>query len=120
MSRIGPTIAIKGEVRSAEPLTIEGRIEGPIVSDDAEVVIGKTGQVVGDVVARDVTVYGRVSGQLVATDIVDIRPEATVRGRVVSKRLALGDGARFDGRVEPQHLEAALAVARFRGGRTPL
>ena len=34
--------------------------------------------------------------------------------RVVAPRLILGDGAQFNGSVEPHHLEAALSVARHR------
>jgi cytoskeletal protein CcmA (bactofilin family) len=68
----------------------------------------------GTVLARDITVYGQVAGQLIATDIVDVRPTAFVKGDVIARRLALDDAATFVGRVEPQHLEAALSVARYR------
>ena len=54
--------------------------------------------VVGDVLARDITVFGRCAGQLVATDVVDLRAEATVTGRIVTRRFILTDGASFNGR----------------------
>jgi cytoskeletal protein CcmA (bactofilin family) len=113
MSTIGRTVSIKGEVRASEDVTIEGRVEGPIVCDDGSVVLAATAHVTGDVAAREITIFGRSDGQLLATDVVDIRAGATVTSQVVSKRFILGDGARFDGRVEPQHLEAALRVAKF-------
>ena len=43
----------------------------------------------------------------------DLRPGSEVRANVASKRFILNDGAGFAGRVEPQHVEAALRVARF-------
>jgi len=113
MSTIGRTVSIKGEVRASEDITIEGRIDGPIACDDGAVVLAATADVTGDIAAREITVFGRSAGQLLATDVVDIRAGATVASQVVSKRFILGDGARFDGRVEPQHLEAALRVAKF-------
>jgi cytoskeletal protein CcmA (bactofilin family) len=72
-----------------------------------------TSNVIGDTLARDITVHGRVSGQLVATDVVDVRADANVAAQVISRRFLLEAGSRFDGRVEPQHLEAALRVAKF-------
>jgi cytoskeletal protein CcmA (bactofilin family) len=113
MITIGRTMLLKGELRSAEDLTIEGRVEGPLVCEDCSVVLGATSEVTGDVIARDITVSGRMAGQLVASDIVDVRAEARVTGQVVSKRFILDDGAHFVGRVEPQHLDAALRVHRF-------
>jgi len=109
----GKTIAITGAVTSAEDLTIEGRIVGPVRCEGRAVVVAATADVTGDILARDITVFGRAAGQLVATDIVDVRAGATLTGRVVSKRFVLDPAAAFSGRVEPQHLEAALKVAQF-------
>jgi cytoskeletal protein CcmA (bactofilin family) len=113
MSTIGRTMVLKGEMRAGEDVTIEGRIEGPVWCEGAAVTLSASGQVAGDIVARDITVFGRTEGQLVATDVVDVRADADVTGRVISKRFILSEGARFHGRSEPQHLEAALRVARF-------
>ena len=113
MTIAGRTLVVKGEVRSSEDLTIEGQIHGPITCGDSAVVVAEGGAVTGDIIARDVTIFGRVEGQMVATDVVDVRAGAVVTGQVVSKHFILNDGADFVGRVEPQHLEAALAVAKY-------
>lgn len=112
MTTLGSTISIKGELRSNEDLTLEGRVEGPVWCDGS-LVVAPSANVNGDVIARDITVFGRFAGQLVATEVVDIRKDADVSGRVVTERLILEDSARFNGRSEPQHLEAALRVAKF-------
>lgn len=113
MSMFGKTISIKGEIRSLEDLSIEGRIDGPITCDDGSVVVEPSAEVIGDIIARDITVLGRVTGHLMATDVVDVRKGAVVTGHVMSQRFILNDGADFVGRVEPQHLEAAIRVAKF-------
>ncbi|MEO8482380.1 MAG: polymer-forming cytoskeletal protein [Acidobacteriota bacterium] len=113
MTTIGKNTAVTGEVRSTEDLTIEGRIDGPVLCESSAVVVTASAHVTGDIIARDITVFGRTTGQLVATDTVDLRSDAVVRGTVVSARFILNPEARFDGRVEPQHLEAALRVARY-------
>ena len=74
----------------------------------------------GDIVARDVTIEGRVDGQIIATDVVEVRPGATLAGRVISKRFILEPDADVRARVEPQHLDTAIRVARFQQQkRTP-
>ena len=113
MSLLGKTIVVKGELRSSEDLTIEGRINGSITCEGGAVVVTSDAAVTGDVIARDITVFGRSQGQLIATEVVDVRPGATVTGTAMSKQFILHEGAHFTGRVEPQHLDAALRVARF-------
>jgi len=116
MTTLKNTISIKGELRISDDLTLEGRVEGPVWCDGS-LIVAPSADVSGDVIARDITVFGRFAGQLVATDFVDICAEATVSGRVVTTRFILDDAARFTGRSEPQHLEAALRVAKFQQQR---
>lgn len=113
MSVLGPTIRIKGEVRASADLTIEGHVTGPVMCHGVAVTLAATSVVDGDVVAGDITVFGRAAGQLIATEVVDIRPEAVVNGTVIAPKLILHDGARFDGRVDPHRLDAAISVVRF-------
>jgi cytoskeletal protein CcmA (bactofilin family) len=113
MDTLGRNISVKGELRASEDLTLEGRVEGPVLCDGCALTIAPSADIVGDVLARDITVFGRCAGQLVATDVVDVRADAIVTGRIVTRRFILTDGASFNGRAEPQHLEAALRVARY-------
>ena len=111
---VGDSIVVRGEVQSADDLVIEGRVDGPVWGDGQSVTVAVSATVTGDILARHITVLGRVAGTMVATGLVDIRSSARVAGRVLAAGFALRDGATFDGRVEPQHLEAALSVARHR------
>lgn len=113
MVTIDQSIFIKGELQLTEDVTIEGRIDGHLICEGCAVVLGPTSDVSGHVLAGDITVFGRLSGQVVATEVVDVRAEAHVTGQVISKRFILDESADFRGRVEPQHLEAALRVSRF-------
>ena len=112
MMILGKTILVKGEVRVREDLTVEGRIEGPVWCEDRAVTVASSAHVVGDIIARDITVFGRIDGQLIATDVVDVRAHAAVNGDIVSRRFILDPDAEFNGRAEPQHLDAALRVRK--------
>jgi cytoskeletal protein CcmA (bactofilin family) len=113
MTTLGKSIVVRGELRASEDLTVEGRIDGPISCEHGSVVVSASAHVNGKIIARDIIVFGRTAGQLIAADVVDIRPEATVSGQVISKRFILDAKAQFNGRVAPQQLEAALGVARY-------
>jgi len=114
MSLQGRTIAIRGSVECVEDVLIEGRIEGHIWNEHHVVTVGADAVVTGDIVARQITVRGAVEGTLMATGRIDILDEARVVGRVLSQKLMLADGGLLQGKAEPQHLEAALKVARHR------
>jgi cytoskeletal protein CcmA (bactofilin family) len=114
MSLQGRTIEIRGNIDSVEDLVIEGRIDGHIWNENHVVTIGADATVTGDIVARQITVRGAVQGTLLATGRVEIMDEGRVVGRVVSQRLTLAEGGLLQGSAEPQHLDAALKVARHR------
>jgi cytoskeletal protein CcmA (bactofilin family) len=113
----GPTVHVVGEVWSSADLRVEGTVEGPVWCEDGIVTILPTASVSGDIIARDVTVFGRVTGQIIATDTADLRSGASVDGAVIAPRFILHDGASYHGRVDPKRLEAALAVVRFQQAR---
>ena len=114
MSLRGRTIDIHGDVVCVEDIVVEGRIAGSIWNEHHAVTIDADAVVVGDIVARIITVRGEVAGTLMATGRVDILDEARVTGRVLAERFMLADGGTFNGKVEPQHLDAAMSVARHR------
>jgi cytoskeletal protein CcmA (bactofilin family) len=119
MSLHGRTIEIKGNVECIEDVLIEGRVTGHIWNEHHVVTVGADATVLGDIVARTIMVRGAVDGTIMATGRVDIMNEARVTGRVLSPRLMLAEGATFNGKVEPQHLEAAMKVARHRRSDAP-
>lgn len=113
MTTLGKSIAVRGELQASEDLTIDGHVEGPISCENGAVVLTATARVTGTILAREIIVLGRAAGQLIATDVVDIRAEAMVTGHVIARRFILDAGAFFSGRVAPQHLTAAVGIARY-------
>ena len=114
MSLRGRTLAIRGSVECVEDVLIEGRVDGHIWNENHVVTIGAEAIVSGDIIARQITVRGVVEGTLMASARVDITNEGKVTGRVLAAKLTLAEGGVFNGKSEPQHLDAALKVARHR------
>jgi cytoskeletal protein CcmA (bactofilin family) len=104
---IGKSVVIKGELNGSEDLTIEGQVEGTIQLRDHVLTIGSNGRIKAQVFAKAVIVLGEVTGNVTATEKVDIRDNGSVDGDIVSPRVAIAEGAHFRGSVDMQRKGAA-------------
>jgi len=109
---IGKSVVIKGELNGSEDLTIEGHVEGTIQLKDHVLTIGPNGRIKAQVFAKAVIVLGEVTGNVTATDKVDIRDNGSVDGDIVSPRVALAEGAHFRGSVDMQRKAGAEPKAQ--------
>jgi cytoskeletal protein CcmA (bactofilin family) len=104
---IGKSVVIKGELNGSEDLTIEGHVEGTIQLRDHVLTIGPNGKIKAQVFAKAVIVLGEVTGNVTASDKVDIRDNGSVDGDIVSPRVAIAEGAHFRGSVDMQRKATA-------------
>src|SRR6187401_428421 len=99
---IGKSVVIKGELNGSEDLTIEGQVEGKIELKDHALTIGPNGKIKAQIFAKSVIVLGEVSGNVTASEKVDIRDGGSVDGDITSPRVAIAEGAHFRGSVDMQ------------------
>jgi cytoskeletal protein CcmA (bactofilin family) len=120
MSIIGPGMRIKGDLVTEGPVRIEGTIEGTIRAGKA-VVIGKEGEVIGDVVTQDAVVGGRVRGTLTAESRLELQATAQIEGQISARaqHLVLEEGCRFNGQVQMVGDEAQRALPAFTSTESP-
>jgi cytoskeletal protein CcmA (bactofilin family) len=109
---IGKSVVIKGELNGSEDLTIEGHVEGTIQLRDHVLTIGPNGRIKAQVFAKSVIVLGEVTGNVTASDKVDIRDNGSVDGDIISPRVAIAEGAHFRGSVDMQRKGGAPAPAK--------
>ncbi|HQR67606.1 MAG TPA: polymer-forming cytoskeletal protein, partial [Thermoanaerobaculia bacterium] len=98
-TRVGPGVAVQGELSADEDVAFDGRLEGR-VSARAEFRLGPNGRVRGPVSARVVVIGGRVEGDVVATERVEILPGGVLEGDIRAPRIVISEGARFRGSVD--------------------
>jgi cytoskeletal protein CcmA (bactofilin family) len=103
---IGKSVVIKGELNGSEDLTIEGQVEGKIELKDHVLTIGPNGKIKAQVFAKALIVLGEVTGNVTATDKVEIRDGGSVDGDLIAPRVAIADGAHFRGSVDMQRRAA--------------
>lgn len=109
---IGKSVVIKGELNGSEDLTIEGQVEGTIQLRDHVLTIGSNGRIKAQVFAKAVIVLGEVTGNVTATEKVDIRDNGSVDGDIVSPRVAIAEGAHFRGSVDMQRKGGGQPAAK--------
>ena len=97
---IGKSLQIKGEVIGSESLYIDGNVEGAINLPHNRVTVSRDARVSANITAREVVVFGKVSGNIYASDRVDIRSEGSVTGDVTAQRITIGEGAFFQGGMD--------------------
>jgi cytoskeletal protein CcmA (bactofilin family) len=109
LALLGSTIVVKGEISSDEDLQIDGRVEGPVSLRGNRLTVGRSGQLSSEVTAREVIVYGNVSGNLRARDRVEIKKDGRVIGDIATARISIEDGAYFKGHIEIEHTQSSAA-----------
>src|SRR4051812_36256113 len=109
---IGKSVVIKGELNGSEDLTIEGHVEGTIQLRDHVLTIGPNGKIKAQVFAKAVIVLGEVTGNVTASEKVDIRDNGSVDGDIISPRVAIAEGAHFRGSVDMQRKSGAQQPAQ--------
>jgi cytoskeletal protein CcmA (bactofilin family) len=107
---IGKGLIIKGEITGTESLFIDGKVEGTIALPGNRVTIGRNGQVASSIAAREIVILGKVRGNIVASDRVDIRAEGALTGDVTAARISIEDGAFFKGGIDIKKADAKPAA----------
>ncbi|OLO03383.1 bactofilin family protein [Salinicola socius] len=117
LSRIGGKTTLHGDISGDEDLLIDGRIMGNVLFRKHSVTVGNDGIVEGRMVARELTVRGRVEGTLIAAEKITLKAGAVVNGELHAPGLVLEDGAAFHGNIDMKPEQDELREA-FETGTT--
>ena len=104
---IGKSVVIKGELNGSEDLTIEGQVEGKIELRQNVLTIGANGKIKAQVFAKSVIILGEVTGNVTASEKVDLRDNGSVDGDIAAPRVAIAEGAHFRGSIDMQRQAGA-------------
>ena len=104
ISIVGPGMTVVGDMTTEGTVRIEGRVEGNVTAGKA-VVVGKDGEVKGDVRTQDAVISGHVQGILLAASRLEVQASARIDGEVAARRLQLEEGAMLNGTVKMGEVE---------------
>jgi cytoskeletal protein CcmA (bactofilin family) len=102
LAQIGKSVVIKGELSGSEDLYIDGRVEGSIALKGNSLTVGPNGQVKASVEAKGIIVQGKLDGNLLASDRVELRKSAVVNGDITTQRISIEEGAYLKGKIDIQ------------------
>lgn len=105
MAHIGHATTITGHIVAEEDLEIQGTIEGSVRLANHRLIVGSDGLVKATVEAHTVLVIGKISGNVVATELVEIKAGGVIGGDVKAPRVIMNDGAIVVGALD---MSAAL------------
>jgi cytoskeletal protein CcmA (bactofilin family) len=108
---IGKSLVVQGKVICNQDLTIDGQVEGTIDLGQHGLTIGAGAKIKANLVAKTITISGAVTGNVSATEKVDVRSTGVVEGDVKAAHLQMSEGAMIRGHVDASRKRAAAAAA---------
>jgi cytoskeletal protein CcmA (bactofilin family) len=101
---IGPTIIIKGKLRSDEDLIVRGRVEAEISSSKA-LLVENSGIIKANIKVKSARISGVLVGNVTAEERVEIAPDGRMVGDLTAPKIIINDGAAFRGRIDMQNFD---------------
>jgi cytoskeletal protein CcmA (bactofilin family) len=113
---VGEEVTFKGTIRYQGTVRIDGRLEGEIYSD-GNLIIGQKAVITAKIEAGTVTCQGRITGEIVAKNLVKLLSPAVFDGTITTPLLSMDEGVMFNGscnmpkKGERKGKEARLVVS---------
>lgn len=96
---IGSSIVIDGEITGDEDLVVQGTVKGRIALKQS-LFVENSGVVEADIETQNVEISGSVTGNIQASDKVELRSDGKMTGDIKAPRILIADGATFKGNVD--------------------
>ena len=106
---LGKDVTVTGEIRSHEPLIIEGEVEGTIDVAGHLLTIAPNGKVRASVKAKEIDVLGSLQGNVEGADKIYIRSGARFVGVIHARGIVIEDGGFIRGKVDLSRKTGAVA-----------
>ena len=95
---VGPDNIFKGSITGTGHSIILGKVEGD--SDvEGTLVVGDGGVWTGNIFAENVVIAGKVEGNIVAKEKIDVVSTANIKGSLTSPFIAIAEGAIHEGEI---------------------
>jgi cytoskeletal protein CcmA (bactofilin family) len=111
-------VEIKGNLKFSGELTFDGKLEGEIQTDGV-LNLGDSANVTGNITAQSVIVRGKVNGNIIAREKIEIKAKAELFGDIRSTKLVVEEGVTFVGKTEVNPNKVMPAPPALRPGETP-
>src|SRR3954469_8385387 len=112
-------VELKGTLKFSGELTFDGKLEGD-VNSDGTLHLGDNAVIKGNINVNSVIVRGKINGNVVAKEKIDIKTKTELFGDIRSPKLVIEEGVTFVGKTEVNPNKVAPSAPPPRtGGETP-
>jgi len=116
---IGKDSVFSGTMEVAGTLRVDGTVRGEVIVSDT-FSVGTTGLVEASVQTKMAVISGTVRGNMHASEKIELQAKAVIHGDIVTKSLAIEQGAVFEGHCNMgQDQEPAALSKPFLGMTSP-
>ena len=88
--------SIDGNIVSNGSIRIDGKLVGNLTTK-AKVVVGKTGHIIGNIICQNASIEGKVQGNLLVDEMLDLRATAVIDGDIKLSKFVVEPSAVFNG-----------------------
>jgi cytoskeletal protein CcmA (bactofilin family) len=96
-SFVGENSHFTGNVETEGTIRIDGFLEGNVQAD--WVILGVKATVKGNIIARGIVVGGKIDGNLLAKEVVDVKAQGVITGDIEAGKFLVVEGGVLNGRV---------------------
>jgi cytoskeletal protein CcmA (bactofilin family) len=100
---------LQGDVKSETDLRIDGTIHGNVRSS-AKIIVGPTGFVEGNIEGVHADITGKVTGNIMVKDLLQLRDKCMVEGNIVAGKLQVDPTALFNGKCQMGPQAASIVL----------
>ena len=93
---VGKGSSFEGTLKVQSTLRVDGRIKGNVTTSDS-LVVGKDGNINGEIVVRNAIIGGKLKGKLIASGKVVLEANSVFSGELKTAKLVIDEGAVFEG-----------------------
>ena len=93
---VGEGTTIEGTLTVAHDIRVDGIIKGKL-QIDGDLIVGTTGNIEADIHVRSTKIGGKVVGNLIAAERIELEEKASVMGDIRTRDLIINEGALFHG-----------------------
>ena len=94
---VGEGVTITGTIKASNKVTVQGTIDGDIECNS--ITISKSGNVKGKIKTDTITVEGKAEGEINADDVLNIKSQGHVSGKVFYGEIQIEEGGKISGEI---------------------
>ncbi|HWW02505.1 MAG TPA: polymer-forming cytoskeletal protein [Candidatus Acidoferrum sp.] len=92
-------VEVKGTLKFSGELTFDGKLDGDITSDGV-LTLGDNATIKGTIDAGSVVARGKITGNLIAKDKVELKAKTELFGDIRASKLVIEEGVTYVGKTE--------------------